>query len=354
MNPSFKPVALLGLMLAIPAAGHAQEQEYSVDNLGDWCTDLDNAIKLFEDEKIDMALFKVCKNKLTDETKKKEAATKFSSFHFKNSVDHRCDADSLGNEQALGRNEWSLKNVPYQSDEVTSNIRTWIEKKVGEGNNQYHYPTFKRMKVDSAGGVRWDPPVRQFPITKDDPFQYPEGHWMSHLCMSGCFTGSQQILFPSGYEAITSATAQKDKLVVALARNATLENINFSVEPVASFMESDEAKQEVLTFVTEAGRKITVTKNHPLADFSGQLRMAESFVVGDKLVSHKGEADRIASITPASFFGKVHHVKMVSGDEKANVIVAQGLLSGSARYQNEEVEKLNRVLLRENVAAVIK
>jgi hypothetical protein len=48
---------------------------------------------------------------------------------------------------------------------------------------------------------------------------------------------------------------------------------------------------------------------------------------------------------------KVYNLRPATTDLMTNIIVAQGYLNGSARYQSEYLKYLNRVLIRQNIPA---
>jgi hypothetical protein len=52
-------------------------------------------------------------------------------------------------------------------------------------------------------------------------------------------------------------------------------------------------------------------------------------------------------------FTKVYNLKPTTTDLTSNILVAQGYLSGSVRYQNEYIKYLNRVLLRHNIPSSV-
>jgi hypothetical protein len=53
------------------------------------------------------------------------------------------------------------------------------------------------------------------------------------------------------------------------------------------------------------------------------------------------------------YFGKVYNIKPVSRERVSNVLIAQGYLVGSARFQNDDVNYMNRALLFRAVPDVV-
>ena len=71
--------------------------------------------------------------------------------------------------------------------------------------------------------------------------------------------------------------------------------------------------------------------------------------MGDELVRADGSLDPIVKIDRTIHEGKVYNLRPVSEDHVSNVLVAQGFLVGSSRFQNDDVEYMNRVILYTSV-----
>jgi hypothetical protein len=71
--------------------------------------------------------------------------------------------------------------------------------------------------------------------------------------------------------------------------------------------------------------------------------------VGESLVRENGEADPVVSVASSTELTKVYNLRPTTTDLTSNILVAQGYLNGSARYQNEYLKYLNRVLIRSKI-----
>jgi hypothetical protein len=107
-----------------------------------------------------------------------------------------------------------------------------------------------------------------------------------------------------------------------------------------------DGQMDILEFEMESGGKLRITPDHPLVTEDGYLRAANTFKTGEHLVKADGSLDPIHSITPQTFLGKVYNVQPKTAENVSNVLVAEGYLNGSSRYQNENVMDLNRLILR--------
>jgi hypothetical protein len=72
---------------------------------------------------------------------------------------------------------------------------------------------------------------------------------------------------------------------------------------------------------------------------------ASTLKAGTKLIKADGARDAIVSVTQTSYFGKVYNLKPAATNRVANILIAQGFLVGSSRFQNEDVDYINRILL---------
>jgi len=51
------------------------------------------------------------------------------------------------------------------------------------------------------------------------------------------------------------------------------------------------------------------------------------------------------------YFGKVYNIKPASTNRVANILIAQGFLVGSSRFQNEDADFINRIILGHGIPA---
>jgi hypothetical protein len=79
------------------------------------------------------------------------------------------------------------------------------------------------------------------------------------------------------------------------------------------------------------------------------MKLAGEFKVGESLVMLGGVLDPIVSIEKVQYFGKVYNVFVKSAALQHNIVVTNGYLNGTAFFQNEGSNQLNRVLLRQKL-----
>jgi hypothetical protein len=170
------------------------------------------------------------------------------------------------------------------------------------------------------------------------------------VCEPGCYTPDQMVLFETGEQNISGAQSIGRADLITLSPDATFDNLTFISNPVENYtLDRDPAKQEILDFYLESGGQLSVTDHHPLVNSEGAVSKAMDFVAGEYLVKQDGSFDKIVTIDRREWFGRVYNLRPQSRDLTSNILVAQGYLNGSIRYQSEYVEELNRIILRNNV-----
>jgi hypothetical protein len=174
--------------------------------------------------------------------------------------------------------------------------------------------------------------------------------YVSFYCESSCYTPDQSLRFSTGDVNILEAVKSKRDDVVTLTPDATLDNIETHVDNVYSYtLEIRDAEQVIYKIKTASGGTLSVTNEHPVLVSDGRLVKAETLQNGDRLVRANGKLDPIVHVERTTFFGKVYNMKPMSEDLVSNILIAQGFLVGSARFQNDDVNYMNRVLLLRGV-----
>jgi hypothetical protein len=97
------------------------------------------------------------------------------------------------------------------------------------------------------------------------------------MCVSGCYTPDQKLLFKDGIQEIGDAFDHKNLEIETLTTDSILEHPSYQVSELEAYtVDIAPAHQDVIDFETVSGKKLSVTKNHPLLDSQGQMRTADS------------------------------------------------------------------------------
>jgi len=172
------------------------------------------------------------------------------------------------------------------------------------------------------------------------------GFFVNGYCVSSCYLPDQQIAFEGGNEGILDALNELRTGVTTLTPKSTLNSIKTRTDEVASYTRDiHEAKQVIFTITTRSGGQLKVTDKHPILEGNGRIVQAQSIKVGNQLIKPDGTRDEVVSVIQTDYFGKVYNIKPASTNRVANILIAQGFLVGSSRYQNDDVDLINRIIL---------
>ncbi|WP_164011240.1 cell surface protein [Pyxidicoccus trucidator] len=202
------------------------------------------------------------------------------------------------------------------------------------------------------------PSLREPEIGKDNCYFVTETterpFYVVAYCESGCYAPDQRLLFSDGEATVQEAAREGREDLMTLGPDATLDDLKLQRNTVSSYTTDARDSEHVLYEVsTETGGLLRVTNEHPVVTSEGRLVKAETLVAGDELLRVDGTPERIVEVRKTTHYGKVFNVRPVSRDAVSNVLVAQGYLVGSARFQNEDVEHINRLLLQRAIPAEV-
>ena len=255
-------------------------------------------------------------------------------------INTRCRVEDAlpTNEQALARLEWA-----YRCNLISKSLYENSKFQVDEGTvvkrDLVMYPSFG-----------YDDAPSHYPLwTPGLDCSIPDNVVWVYQCMAGCFTGDQKILFESGHVAIQSVydgQTHVDKVVV-LDANSEMGRLNFTSDKIGHLIgDPYPQEQEIYTVLTASGKKIRITSNHPMLTGDGRLEPANQLTREDFLIGINGVPDRIVALTVSKETVSVYHLSPESESKENNIIVAQGLLTGSLRVQNDYEKFVNRLLQR--------
>jgi hypothetical protein len=174
------------------------------------------------------------------------------------------------------------------------------------------------------------------------------------LCEAGCYSPEQKIRVGDTVIPVAEAHESGQSKLTTLAPGATLDSLEFMKNRIARWtVDIAPAHQTIITLRMESGGELRVTTEHPLVTSEGVMKRAEDLVLGESLVREDGSPDPVVSIVKTKELTKVYNLRPSTTDLTSNILVAQGYLNGSARYQNEYLKYLNRVLLRHNIPSEV-
>lgn len=204
------------------------------------------------------------------------------------------------------------------------------------------YPTFAHNQPDENYPI-WIPNLATCEMPDDVIFL--------GVCVTGCYDNKQNIDFGEGIMSITEGRDHGMSKLRVLDSVSSFSDIQYQDLEIGYFTESQPSSDVLLTLTTIDGDPLTVTSNHPLVAEDGRIKEAALFEKGDALVRADGTTTEIVGIEEHAFEGKVYNIAPKSDLAAENIVVAQGYLNGSAKYQNKQVKDFERVMTRSVIPA---
>jgi PKD repeat protein len=274
----------------------------------------------------------------------------------KDYVAKRCSQDSLDNGQAHGRLEWMKKcqdDIPAVK-EFLANFDN-VNQKVGsskvaiDSRNRILYPTFM-IAGDGKKDKVWIAPKDKSAACS----VAPKNAYVAAVCVSSCATPEQEILSQMDgrmkNRTFIEALTGNAPVVATLNESSSMRSKQTSRTAVEQWVtELIDTEHEILVFRMASGGELRVTPNHPMLDSSGTIRLADNMHVGEHLVKLGGVLDEIVSIEQTKYFGKVYNLFVHSSDPKRNIVITNGYLNGTAFFQNEGAEIVNRRIFKRSL-----
>lgn len=178
---------------------------------------------------------------------------------------------------------------------------------------------------------------------------YVPGLMMGDICaLPDCYKPDQKIQMGGEYVGIDDVASLESRTVTTLAAEATMENPTTLEQPIASISSASGA-QEIYVLEGAEGERIEVTGGHPMVLADGTIRVAKELKEGDTLAGEKGAIIALARIGTYKYDGKVWNIKPESEKKAENIVIAEGFLAGSMRFQEQWAHEKFRLFVRDAV-----
>ncbi|HEX5746671.1 MAG TPA: Hint domain-containing protein [Archangium sp.] len=226
----------------------------------------------------------------------------------------------------FGRNAWARK-CGYH----TAGMESFM-------NSEHMYITFT-----NSTGTHIRAPVREVDacITGLQKLGY---------CYTGCYTPEQRLSFGGKYIGVQEASEQKVTNVTALTPASSQELLSYGEQAIKYYVAGD-TEETIYVLKTADGRRLEVTGTHPMVRGTGEVVKAVDLKAGDTLLGADGREVALAEVSTFLFKGKVWNVLPFSQEKMENIFNAEGLLSGSIRFQNQWGDDAYRLSLRDELEA---
>lgn len=167
-------------------------------------------------------------------------------------------------------------------------------------------------------------------------------------CPRECYTPKQNMLFGEVNMSLEQAYRTEARSVTAMTEDATLDNLSYAEQMIEQITTND-VDEEVYRLEGEGGERLEVTGNHPMVTADGTMMAARDLKAGDVLLDRYGAIVFLRAVSTRKYQGPVFNVLPVSKRKKENVLVAEGLLTGSMRYQQQWAHEAFRLTLRSSL-----
>lgn len=255
------------------------------------------------------------------------------AFHPRNIVD-RCktELDSVGgpaiginSEHQRGRHAWAIKCG-------------YIAAKEAKGAEEMDMVWSFIDQVGHEVAAPWVESAPCYPFRK------------FAMCPLGCFSSTQRVLFGSQWLTMEEAASQQTAYFTSLAQNSSPLKPAFARRQRIAYFTAGEEEQPLRTFSLADGKSTTVTQRHPMIDASGVIIAANDVKLGTALMTVDGPSE-VITITTATEPRKVWHLRPESDEPLSNVVIAEGIMTGSQRFQSSWADAAYRNILRESLDA---
>jgi len=274
-------------------------------------------------------------------------------------VASRCSHDSLSIQQAKGRYQWMIKcqnELPKVKHFIDQHHEFGIRDKNGRSFDTKRplYASF--MQIKKGKEVVW-----RAPVNPGSPCQMPETAYVAAVCVSSCATPDQYILVKEHANLLPKflrfdeAYTQKIPFVMTLNTNVLNSRNNITHSRVDQWVtEVVDTVHDIRVIKLKSGGQLKLTPNHPMVIPDGSLKLVQDLKVGDKLVQRNGQPDVITEIRDTKYFGKVYNIFTQSSSPQHNIVFINDYMSGSAMFQNEAANLINRRILRSKLINGVK
>jgi len=181
------------------------------------------------------------------------------------------------------------------------------------------------------------------------------GDLIYSICPQGCFAGDTQILTDdtsygkSGYTSASTLasmfTLPKAPSLMTMSDEASLREVTLTTRPLERFVYGPE-EPSLFVFMLANGSTLRVTQHHPMVLSNGKIVEAAQVSEHASFVGIDGRRVAITSITREKTFDDVFNFETAGDTLLGHIIVAEGVLVGDLKLQNELENEQKSIQLR--------
>ena len=164
------------------------------------------------------------------------------------------------------------------------------------------------------------------------------GYHVQAVCRPGCFAEDTQILTASNQHGVTAskpaAQVTVKDVLIAMADEASVDDVKLVARTIGAATHGPEVPA-LFVFTLSNGAKLRVTEHHPMVLADGSIVRASNVEPKALFMGIDGVAVRVVSIGRELTAGQVYGFETRSETQIGHVIVAEGVLVGDLKLQDD-------------------
>jgi hypothetical protein len=169
------------------------------------------------------------------------------------------------------------------------------------------------------------------------------------FCPAGCFAADTQIArsvaLDGSIDYVKAASVAPRSSMVSMADEASISDVSLMTQSVKRTVAGPEDAQ-LFVFALANGHTLRVTQHHPMVLDNGKIVQASDVVAAMSFVGLDGQSVAIKSITREQPTADVFNFDTGSDSQLGHIIVAEGVLVGDVKIQNDLESEQTSIDLR--------
>lgn len=176
-----------------------------------------------------------------------------------------------------------------------------------------------------------------------------DGDKIYDFCPVGCFAADTQMLTGMTLEGRLSyalaAALKPQGTLISMTDGASLDDVVLGPQHIKRTVYGPET-QPLYVFALSNGQTLKVTQHHPMVLDSGKIVEAQLIAPGMSFVGLDGEPVAVAAVGRERATSDVFNFETTSSSALGHIIVAEGVLVGDLKLQNELADEGEAIGLR--------
>jgi hypothetical protein len=181
------------------------------------------------------------------------------------------------------------------------------------------------------------------------PILRPDGSGLLGFCPMGCFAADTQILTRLADDGGVTYTAVgkivRDAAVLAVSDEAGMDTVDLVSRPIERIISGPEVPPLIVLSLSN-GATLRVTTHHPMVLETGVIVEAVAVVPGSAFIGVDGQTVAVKAITREPATADVFNFQTNGTTQLSHVVVAEGVLIGDLKLQNELAAEQRSIELR--------